>query len=1114
MPALRMAAEGAGWLPLERKDAALLAVLALDGPTPRDTLAAWLWPSVPLKQANLSLRQRIFRLRRKTGHELVRTGVTLSLADPVHVAVEAAPADRAVAAAAGADGARGPDAARTGLLAGLDYADCPQLAEWLRLQRERLLQARLQALARQAAELEAAGELAAAIAVAQRLLAESPLSEHALRRLMRLHYLHGDRAAAILVFERFEQQLKDELGARPDAETLALLATVEASPGAARIARAPSSVPASLLKPPRLVGRDAELATLADAWRSGRVFVVQGEAGMGKSRLLAEWAGRRPSAVVVQARPGDAGVPFALLARLLRALQARVQPVLAEPVRAELARVLPELQPGAVLAGEGQRLVLQTAVQAWLQHAAEAGTHELVLDDLHFADPASLEMLQALASEDALSLLRWGLAQRPDEGASAAAPHPGPRTALVQALLDSQRLQAVALGPLGVAAVQELVASLQLPELDAAALAPALLRHTGGNPLYVLETLKDLLVAGSARPGALPQPASVGTLIERRLRALSPAALSLVRVAALSGVDFSVELAAQVLQTPVLALADAWEELEAAHVLSGASFAHDLVQEAAVRLVPDEIARHVHGAIARALQGQHVEPARVAEHWQRAARPAAAASAWEAAASRALTAARPRESLGFWTQAAQAWVEAGDVAAAHRARVSAEPAAMACLDAAALRDWADKLLADLNDPRLRCQALVASATVASQLEEPARAEPLAREAGALARALGDPVLSLRAARALATALSGQGQAAQAAQALDADMQSGLAHLSLHDQADFCTDHGVLLERADRRHEALARHEQARQLAARAGAYKVFQDTLSNAAVACTYLGRLEQAVQLMQQSVLMGRTQQLDGFQRALDEQTLAALHIERGHFGAALELLLPAEEALRSSRAGSWARMASDHLRLLWSLLGQHQRAHRAAQVALADMGDPRSLGALQMRLRLVLDSGEAPGPAAQALRTAIEGRSFISRHHLSLQLLLARTLPPADAAQRLGALAQEASDCLHRAYALHARGRQLRALVDSADTEAAARGAQAVLAELPDCHPYDLYLPELWLNAHDALAAAGLQGPAQTVRDTACAWIERAAAELPGEFRESFRVRNAVNRRLLTLP
>ena len=88
-----------------------------------------------------------------------------------------------------------------------------------------------------------------------------------------------------------------------------------------------------------------------------------------------------------------------------------------------------------------------------------------------------------------------------------------------------------------------LVESLGLAEFDVARLAPALLKHTGGNPMFALETLKDLVLSGSAaaidRGGRLPQPVTVGALVERRLAQLSSPALRLARVAALAGPDFT-----------------------------------------------------------------------------------------------------------------------------------------------------------------------------------------------------------------------------------------------------------------------------------------------------------------------------------------------------------------------------------------------------------------------------------------------------------------------------------------------------------------------------------------------------------------------------------------------
>jgi len=119
-PRLEVANDAAPW-PLERKDAAWLAVLALQGGTSHDTLAGWLWPDVPQKTANLNLRQRIFRLRHETGQELLQAAdVVLPLPE--------LQCDAALDPVAGADEAP--------LLASLAYDDCPVFADWLRLQRD------------------------------------------------------------------------------------------------------------------------------------------------------------------------------------------------------------------------------------------------------------------------------------------------------------------------------------------------------------------------------------------------------------------------------------------------------------------------------------------------------------------------------------------------------------------------------------------------------------------------------------------------------------------------------------------------------------------------------------------------------------------------------------------------------------------------------------------------------------------------------------------------------------------------------------------------------------------------------------------------------------------
>jgi predicted ATPase len=275
-------------------------------------------------------------------------------------------------------------------------------------------------------------------------------------------------------------------------------------------------------------------------------------------------------------------VPYASLGRARRALIERQPALLEQAERGELARVMPELA-ATTMAGAGAQAVLQRAILALMQAAQRHGFAALLFDDLHFADSASLEMLRALACDDALATWYWGFAQRPAEGAPAAA-------ALREALEESQRVDVVALQPLSEAQMRELVDSLGLASIDADRLAPTLARHTGGNPMYALETLKDLItnaaVGGRPDENRLPRPASVGQLIERRLRQLTAPALALARVAAVAGSDFGIELAQSVLDTRALALADAWHELEAAQVLRGQAFAHDLVYEATLAGVP------------------------------------------------------------------------------------------------------------------------------------------------------------------------------------------------------------------------------------------------------------------------------------------------------------------------------------------------------------------------------------------------------------------------------------------------------------------------------------------------------------------------------------------------
>ena len=188
---------------LSPKDAGLLALAALAGPIRADRVAALLWPAASARRADTSLRQRLYRLRREAALPLVSAGGLLQLSPETRTDLAATLEQIASDEYAGAGE----------LLGDLDYEALPDMAEWVRAQRRVWREQRDGALAAAADRCEKAGVVVRGLAYAQRHVASDPLAEHAQRRLMRLHYPRGDRAAAIAAFERFEQRLKDELGA-------------------------------------------------------------------------------------------------------------------------------------------------------------------------------------------------------------------------------------------------------------------------------------------------------------------------------------------------------------------------------------------------------------------------------------------------------------------------------------------------------------------------------------------------------------------------------------------------------------------------------------------------------------------------------------------------------------------------------------------------------------------------------------------------------------------------------------------------------------------------------------------------------------------------------------
>jgi DNA-binding SARP family transcriptional activator/tetratricopeptide (TPR) repeat protein len=1074
---------------LTPKDAALLALLALDGPTPRAQVAALLWPDAGTDGARNNLRQRVFRLRRLAGQDLVHHRQTLALAPGVVHDLGALPAMlRADATAAAGE-----------LLGRFDYTESPALAEWVDTARQQWRAARRDVLAELAAHEERHERIAAALPYAERLARDEPLLEHAQRQLMRLHYRRGDRGAALQVHEQLKTALDQALGETPSAETVQLVTLIEA---AVSLPVAPPSQPVAVLRPPCLVGRSEELKALAQARAQGRPVLVLGEAGVGKSRLLGDFCATLGLVLKAAARPGDASVPYTLVSRLLQEVAAAAAGVWAWEtwVTAEMARLAPAF--GAPAQGRVDRLRLGRAVVSALVALSPSA---VILDDLHFADEASLELLPTLLGTGHLPW--WLLGSRLDTL---------PRSvAQWRAAADPGAVLSLELAPLDLPAVAALLASLALPQFAAAPFAERLHRHTGGHPLFLLETLMAL--GGKAQvsgPGdtELPLPHNMRALIERRLGTLSPRALKLSRIAALAGEDFSVELAARLLDLHPLDLADPWRELEQALVLQGGRFAHDLVQEITRAGVPEPVRCWMHKHIAQALCTPlgRVEPARLALHWREGQQLLPAAEAYHQAAELARAIGQVADECRLLREAATCFTQAAAPRRAFDMLTELTIATREAHGSAQALQVAEELVASATDDQQRAIALkeIGVCQIHAMSYGPA-SEALA-QAVVLAATAGDTNNQNHARYLLALARTHADGAAAGAEVLSALRPWAEAHADASFRHCFGVDLAIMLDQADRRREAVPLFQQAIAFFQRAGEAANLAATHTMLARCLQALGQLAEAVRHGEQALQARISLSGGGGGQGIEALNLGRSLCELGAYGPAITLLQGESERLAAE--GTVAPAAAMRLVLarVYFHLAQDSRALQCLN------GLPEPLAFHQQALLLWTRALSAPaGPQRQALLDQALG-CFAAQDLPGVRLPIAldqvAALEGEAALRRCAALVDECAERDLPAAGMLARAslmgmRHRRGLLEPAHAL-----AQALAGEVPACHPVGLYLPALYAQCRQVALAVGNESLARHSLQTALAWLHgQALPQVPDAFRHSFMHRNPVNRSLL---
>jgi DNA-binding SARP family transcriptional activator/Tfp pilus assembly protein PilF len=538
--------------------------------------------------------------------------------------------------------------------------DSPEFELWLLNERRRYQRLYEQGLARLAVHHIAQGEIEDAIIRTHALIQSNPLLEEAHARLMWLYASSGQPEAALAQFEQCRKILQRELAVEPTPELLALREEIAAAPGERFQGRPspPDSASVELFVTPKqaatihlpwhvghsaFVGRAGEMAQLQQAWANARpaqtqVVLLAAEAGMGKTRLVHEFVQNR---VHVDFLAGECyesmhTVAFSpwldvLASRLDQLDDADLQHLSTfaldylTRLMPALARRLHHARLSPLPSSSGELMRLFTAVGEFLLELPGARPLILFIDNLQWADEASLQLFHFLARRAPPGKFLLLGAYRSDEAINSPA---------LQSLLNDLSHQSVVhvqLAPLTALAIMELMAQgwSSLPADQHPRVSTMLGQATGGNPLFVSEILREL--AGATQfPSVLPVPGSVRELILRRLQQFPDSARQVLEALAVLGAAATPSQAQQTsarseeevyaamdlaLRRGLLAAADS-EDARPGPVRY--DFCHDLMREVVSGQLSHIRRQLLHRRAALTLEQAGAAAATLAHHWRMA----------------------------------------------------------------------------------------------------------------------------------------------------------------------------------------------------------------------------------------------------------------------------------------------------------------------------------------------------------------------------------------------------------------------------------------------------------------------------------------------------------------
>lgn len=597
-------------------------------PMARRPLAFALWPDVGEAEALANLRRHLYLLR-STLPEPAQAWLAVTTRDVTWAPGPMAWSDLEAFEAAGDE----PDAlaAAAELYRG-DLALAITDDDVILARREQVRQRHATILKTLAGRALQSGAYARGLVWARALLGQDPWDEESVRLKMTLEALAGNRQAAVATYDTLAASLAADLQTTPLPETMTLYADLMHNRVRAAARREETALTTAF------VGRGRELrrihAALADVVRGqGATLFVSGEAGSGKTALVREalhattegernrifWGACQPASEAEAAQPYG---PWQQILTLAAPVIAHRSAFPAELLNVLLPLVpdLGLLRPGLLAPSQPDAAELRRALRQVILQLAKPDPLILVLEDLHWADRQSLDLLDDLATAGPTSGVLLLVTHRPEPAAERL-------SALKRDLRRRRCAVDLVLEPFTADETQALLERALDPTRLEPALIAELTAFAHGSPLLLREALESLMDAWGASTQVRP-PLGLRDALRSRLDRLPVDARAALEAAAILGSAFLQAELERALNWPTGRLEAALDLLLARRLLSAAgpgerhdyAFSHQLTHDVLAAAIDEERAGRLHLESARALMDlygdERGQAGRIARHFE------------------------------------------------------------------------------------------------------------------------------------------------------------------------------------------------------------------------------------------------------------------------------------------------------------------------------------------------------------------------------------------------------------------------------------------------------------------------------------------------------------------